>query len=75
MKRWFRAAARRDVVLRSLRVALLVGAILAAINYTDRWLDGDLVSFDFVKMALTFLVPYCVCTYASVTTILSNEGG
>ncbi len=75
MKRWIRTAARRDVVLRSLRVALLVGAILVAINYTDRWLDGGLVSFDFVKMALTFLVPYCVCTYASVATILSNEGG
>jgi len=73
MKRWIRAAARRDVVRRSIRVALLVGAILVAINYTDRWLEGSLVSFDFVKMALTFLVPYCVCTYACVTTILSDE--
>ena len=66
MKRWIRAAARRDVVRRSIRVALLVGAILVAVNYTDRWLEGSLVSFDFVKMALTFLVPYCVCTYACV---------
>jgi hypothetical protein len=63
------------VVLRSARVALFVGAILVAINYTDRWLEGDLVSFDFVKIALTFLVPYCVSTYACVATILGDERG
>jgi len=75
MKRWIRAATRRDVVLRSIRVALFVGTILVAINYTDRWLKGDLVSFDLVKIGLTFLVPYCVSTYACVATILSKEPG
>ncbi len=75
MKRWIRAATRRDVVLRSIRTAFVVGAILGAINYTDRWLEGSLVSFDFVKIAVTFLVPYCVSTYASVATILSDDRG
>ncbi len=75
MKQWICAATRREVVLRSLRVALVVGTILVAINYTDRWLRGDLTPFDVFKMALTFLVPYCVSTYACVATILSDQRG
>ena len=71
--RWYRAALRPEVTRRSIRVALIVGTFLVALNYTDRWLKGNLVPFDYLKMMLTYLVPYCVSTYASVSTILSSD--
>lgn len=63
---WLATAGRRDVVQRSLRVALLVGTLLVLINYGDRLFAGDLRRLDWIKMALTYLVPYGVSTYASV---------
>jgi hypothetical protein len=70
---WLADAMRPDVIRRSLRVAALVGAILVTINYTDRWLAGALMPADWVKMAVTFLVPYAVATYAAVSAI--RHGG
>ncbi len=63
---WLATAARRDVVQRSVRVALTVGTLLVLINYGDRLFAGDLRRLDWIKMALTYLVPYGVSTYASV---------
>lgn len=63
---WLATAGRPDVVRRSLRVALAVGTLLVLINYGDRLLAGDLRRLDWLKMALTYLVPYGVSTYASV---------
>ncbi len=57
---------------RSIRVALIVGTILVAVNYTDRWIKGNLVEIDYLKMLLTYLVPYCVSTWVSVATLLSS---
>jgi hypothetical protein len=62
---WLVDARRPDVVRRSLRVAL----ILVAINYTDRWLAGSLTRIDWLKMALTFAVPYAVATYSAVDAL------
>ena len=72
LKRWLCAARRREVVRRSIRVTLIVGTILIAVNYTDRWLKGNLVEIDYLKMLLTYLVPYCVSTWVSVATLLSS---
>lgn len=50
---------------RSLTVALIVGAVLNLINQGDALLrNGDI---SLVKMALTFVVPYCVATYGAVS--------
>jgi len=73
MKLWLAAALRPEVVRRSRRVALLVGTILVLINYTDVLLGGRLGLQDGVKMLLTYLVPYGVSTYASVTIIREHE--
>lgn len=66
---WLSIAMRRDIVLRSLRVALLVGTILVTINYGDKLLTSGVTATDCVKMLLTYCVPYCVATYASVSAI------
>ena len=69
MKSWLRLARRPDVAWRSARVAIVVGTILALINYVDRLFTGALVPLDLVKIGLTYLVPYSVSTYASVQAI------
>jgi len=66
---WLRLATRQDVIMRSLRVAVLVGTILVLINYLDHMMGPALGQVDLLKMGLTYLVPYCVSTYASVQSL------
>lgn len=71
MNAWLRLAARRDVVRRATRVALVVGTLLVMINHGDHLLAGELTVVDAVKIALTYCVPYCVATYAAVGALLA----
>jgi hypothetical protein len=72
---WLDIALRSDVRRRSLKVALLVGTILAAINYMDKLLVGTVSGTDLIKIGLTYLVPFAVSTHASVSTIRGDAGG
>jgi len=54
---------------RSLLVSLVVGTILNLINQGDVLFRGGEV--DLVKLALTYLVPYCVATYGAVSYRIS----
>ena len=51
---------------RALGVALVVGTILFAINQLDVVLAGELTFVLIAKVALTYLVPYCVSTYSAL---------
>ncbi len=73
MIEWLRIATRRDIVTRSSKVAMIVGTILIAINYGDRLIIGAILPNEWMKMMLTFCVPYCVSTYASVSAVLSAK--
>jgi hypothetical protein len=73
MNRWIEIACRREVVHRSLKVASIVGTILVLINYWDRLLPYSLDSVAYIKIAMTYCVPYCVSTYASVSATLSHS--
>ncbi|HUG13699.1 MAG TPA: nitrate/nitrite transporter NrtS [Thermomicrobiales bacterium] len=50
----------------AVRVALIVGAMLFAINQLDVVLRGDLTPLVAAKIALTFAVPFCVSTYSAL---------
>ncbi len=65
---WMALAARPDVVRRSARVAFVVGTLLALINHGDRLHQFDIDTEVVAKILLTYLVPYCVSTWASVQT-------
>jgi hypothetical protein len=66
MKRFFAVAIEKGTVATSTKVALLVGSVLAMINYGDRiFLRGDMRALDWVKLAVTYCVPYCVATYGA----------
>ncbi|MFQ5457175.1 MAG: nitrate/nitrite transporter NrtS [Myxococcota bacterium] len=67
MADWIRLATERTVVVRALKYAVVVGAILIAINHGDAILAGDsLGATRLWKMALTAFVPYMVSTLSSV---------
>ena len=70
---WLHTATLPRIVKRSLKVALLVGTIIALINYGDRLLAGNLQISDLIKILLTYLVPYCVSTHAAVSTLLNQR--
>jgi hypothetical protein len=66
MKTFFQAAIEKSTVVTAARVALVVGTILALINYGDRiFLRRDMRALDWVKLAVTYCVPYCVATYGA----------
>lgn len=73
LKRWISLAVRRDIVLNSLKVCLVVGTILVLINYFDRLFGGELARIDYVKILLMYCVPYCVSTYGSVSIIIREK--
>ena len=49
---------------RSLAAAVVVGTILNLINQGDALFAGR--RLDWVKLLLTYIVPYCVATYGAV---------
>ena len=58
----------------SAKVALFVGTILGLINYGDRiFLRSDMHALDWVKLAVTYCVPYCVATYGAVRYALRHH--
>ena len=73
VERWIAVALRRGIVLRSIRVSVVVGTVLALINHGDSLLGADLSLRDSVKIALTYLVPYAVVTWSAVQTTLVAE--
>ena len=58
---------------RSLYVALIVGTVLNLINQGDAMVGGGAV--DWLKIVLTYCVPYAVCTYGAVTAQLAQRKG
>lgn len=58
-----------QVVLNALRVALVVGTILAFINHGDKLLTFSISIQDTIKILLTYCVPYSVSTWSAVKAI------
>ena len=70
---WLRVARRRDVVFRSLKVGGIVGTLLTVINQSDALMAGNLNADALVRIFLTYCVPYCVSTYASVSALRNPQ--
>lgn len=54
---------RPAILRRGAKVALVIGTLLLAINHWEVMSGGDLPAY--WKIALTYLVPFCVSTYSS----------
>jgi hypothetical protein len=73
MSEWLKIALRKDVVVRAVKLAVIVGTILAAINHGDKLLALALSSTDALKIGVTFFVPYCVSTISSAGAIRAQR--
>ena len=59
------------VVKLALRTSMIVGSVLNIINQGDALLGA--ARLDLVKLALTYCIPYCVCTYSATTIALRRR--
>jgi hypothetical protein len=58
------AVVRNPVHLRrTLAVALVVGTILFLVNQLDVVLSGDATTVTWIKVVVTFVVPFCVANF------------
>ena len=64
----------KQVFPRAIKVALLVGTLLALINHGDKILSISLTNQDYIKLALTYFVPYAVSSWSAASAIMSNKG-
>jgi len=70
---WLNLATSSSVILRSFKIAMIVGTILVFINHADAIFNGELTINHYIKILLTYCVPYCVSTYASVDSMLNSD--
>ena len=70
---WLAVAMRPDIFARSVRIALVVGSLLALINHGERIVSGSLDSGAVVKICLTYLVPFGVATWSAVNTVRNTQ--
>jgi hypothetical protein len=66
---WF----RRETVVRAVKMAAIVGPLLTVINQGDVLLSGQYSPRVFLKIILTFLVPYSVSSFSSALTYIERE--
>lgn len=60
-----------ETSLRALKLALVVGTLLIIINQGDALLQG--LSPDWLKLVLTYMVPYGVSTWTSIAKDLEQR--
>lgn len=66
-------ALSRKVVLSALKVSIIVGTLLALINHGGALINMEISADRVAQILLTYLVPYCVSTYSSVSAIQSHQ--
>ncbi|MEN8186862.1 MAG: nitrate/nitrite transporter NrtS [Bacteroidota bacterium] len=67
MRSFLKYAFQKVTIIRSVKVALIVGTILAFINHYDAIFTGTLTTTNIFQILLTYLVPYLVATYGSAS--------
>ena len=69
IRNWLKLALDPVVVRRAAKYAVVVGAVLIAINHGDAILRDDIDVIRWFRIGLTVLVPYCISTSSSVEAI------
>lgn len=65
VRTFLKYAFTRTCVIRSAKVALVVGTLLGIINHFDGLIAWRFTGTDIFQILLTYLVPYAVSTYGS----------
>lgn len=74
MSEWMQIALSPATLRRGARFAVVVGALLIAINHGDALVAGDVDAGRLLKMGLTVLVPFLVSTFSTVGATLEMRG-
>lgn len=67
MRQWLALAMDSTTIIRSMKVALVVGTVLVIINHGDALIAGELDLVRLIRICLTYFVPFAVSMYATVT--------
>ena len=70
---FLRLASQPEVVQTASRIALLVGTLLVLINHGPTIAEGTMTLRSYLQAGLTYLVPYAVSTYSSVSVMLRQR--
>lgn len=62
-------ALSRPVIRRATAMAFIAGPVIVFINHGDLIVSGKLTQMEWVKIGITFLVPYGVPTISSVLAV------
>ncbi len=73
MKQRLNIALQPKVVRTATRFALIVGPTLVMINHGDTIIAGEMTTIDWLKSAITMLVPYTVSTLSSISAYTSCQ--
>ena len=66
---WPQLARQPKVVRRAIYIALVVGTLLALINHGHAVISGAFDLENAIQVMLTYLVPYGVSTFSSVSAL------
>ncbi len=64
----------RRVLWRGIRVALVVGTVLTAVNQGDRLLAGQVRGWEWWRVVVNYLVPFAVASYSGWKAALGRGG-
>jgi len=62
---FWRHSLNREILLTSVKTALLVGSVIACINHFEAIFTWTFTPVQRMKIAITYLVPFSVATYAA----------
>ncbi len=64
---------RKETTYTAIKVAVFITPVLTLINQYDVMVNGEFDKKFFMKLFLTFLVPYCVSAYSCAKTYSSKN--
>ena len=70
---FIKTAGEPTILKRSLKVSMIVGTILMFINHGDKLLYSSIDATLIIKILMTYCVPFCVSTQASVSATLQSR--
>jgi hypothetical protein len=74
-RRFGGVAFRGEIFWRAIRTSLFVGSLLVLINHGPEMFDGSLTFGRWLRIGLTYVVPYSVATYSATMYALRAGAG
>ena len=57
----------------AIKVALIIGSILFAINHGPAVIDGAMTTGRWISVVLSYIVPYCVYIFGKMSNLKQEE--